>query len=124
VAVRILEKAGHQVAVANTGKKALEILGEEAFDLILMDLQMPEMDGFAATAAIREGEKTSGHHVPIIAMTAHAMKGDRERCLENGMDEYIAKPINAGALLELITRVMAHAEILEVKPRGQFQAIQ
>jgi PAS domain S-box-containing protein len=107
VAVRILEKAGHNVSVAATGKKALEILRDESFDLILMDLQMPEMDGFAATAAIRERERNTGQHTPVIAMTAHAMKGDRERCLEQGMDEYIAKPINASGLLGLIERVMS-----------------
>ena len=106
LAVRILEKAGHRVSVAGSGKEALDKLKQESFDLVLMDLQMPEMDGFAATEAIRRGERMSGHHLPIIAMTAHAMKGDRERCLEIGMDEYISKPIDLNALLELIARVM------------------
>ncbi|HEY6351841.1 MAG TPA: two-component regulator propeller domain-containing protein [Candidatus Angelobacter sp.] len=106
VAVRILESAGHQVAVANSGREALERLQELPVDLILMDLQMPEMDGFAATRAIREKEKTTGLHVSIIAMTAHAMKGDREICLQTGMDEYISKPVDSNGLLQLIARVM------------------
>src|SRR5215471_630276 len=109
LAVRILEKAGHRVSVANSGKEALEKLSEEPFDLVLMDLQMPEMDGFAATAAIREQERKTGHHLPIVAMTAHAMKGDRERCLQIGMDEYISKPIDANELVNLIASVLQSA---------------
>jgi two-component system, sensor histidine kinase and response regulator len=99
VAVRLLTKRGHSVAVAEHGKQAVTAFQEGTFDMILMDVQMPEMDGFEATAAIRRLEKDSGTHVPIIAMTAHAMKGDRERCLAAGMDEYISKPI---AIEELI----------------------
>ena len=106
VAVRILEAAGHQVAIANSGTEALQRLEEQPFDLVLMDLQMPEMDGFHTTRAIRERERRSGKHMPIIAMTAHAMKGDRERCLDSGMDEYISKPVDANGLLQLIARVM------------------
>jgi CheY-like chemotaxis protein len=102
VARTILEKAGHSVVVAETGKFAMMLLDEQSFDLILMDVQMPEMDGFEATAAIREREKHTGKHTPIIAMTAHAMSGDRERCLEAGMDDYITKPIRASLLLELM----------------------
>jgi len=98
VAVRYLEKMGHQVRVANNGKEALAALDEERFDLVLMDLQMPELDGFETTAAIRARERTHGGHLPIIAMTAHAMKGDRERCLSAGMDAYVAKPIQADEL--------------------------
>jgi len=104
VALRILEKAGHIVAVAETGKVALRLLKEQSFDLILMDVQMPEMDGFEATAVIREKEKRTGRHIPIIAMTAHAMTGDRERCLAAGMDGYISKPVIASALLELVSK--------------------
>ena len=114
VALRILEAAGHQVVVANSGTEALKKLEEQSFDLVLMDLQMPEMDGFDTTRAIRESEQRSGIHMPIIAMTAHAMKGDRERCLETGMDEYISKPVDANELLQLIARVMRAAD--EKKP--------
>jgi CheY-like chemotaxis protein len=102
VARAILEKAGHSVVVANNGRKALALLKEQPFDLILMDVQMPEMDGFEATAAIREAEKRSGEHISIIAMTAHAMTGDREKCLAAGMDNYISKPVHGPALLELV----------------------
>jgi CheY-like chemotaxis protein len=93
LAVRILEKLGHTVAVVGDGQSVLDALVRQAFDLILMDVQMPTMDGLEATAAIRAREQTTGTHIPIIAMTAHAMQGDRERCLAAGMDEYISKPI-------------------------------
>jgi len=104
VASAILEKAGHSVVLAQTGRKALSLWGEQQFDLILMDVQMPEMDGFETTAAIREQEKKLDAHIPIIAMTAHAMSGDRERCLDAGMDDYISKPIRGSALLDLVTK--------------------
>ena len=87
--VRLLEKRGHTVAVAGNGLEALAALRKESFDLVFMDVQMPEMDGFEATAAIREEETKSGRHQQIIALTAHAMKGDRERCLAAGMDGYL-----------------------------------
>ncbi len=102
VARRILEKAGHIVAIAENGKEALRILAEQTFDLILMDVQMPEMGGFEATALIRQKEELTGRHIPIIAMTAHAMAGDRERCLDAGMDDYLAKPLAASSLLEMV----------------------
>jgi CheY-like chemotaxis protein len=105
VALRLLEKQGHRVVVAGNGREALLALAKSpanGFDLILMDIQMPEMDGFEATAAIRAQEKDTNQHIPIVAMTAHAMKGDRERCLKAGMDEYISKPIRAADLLELV----------------------
>ena len=102
VALRILQKAGHSVAIAENGKVALRMLAEQPFELILMDLQMPEMGGFEATALIREKEKRTGRHIPIIAMTAHAMAGDRERCLAAGMDNYLSKPVAAFMLLELV----------------------
>ena len=102
VAVRLLEKMGHCVAVAGNGREALAALDVESFDLVLMDVQMPEMDGLEATAAIRQREQTTGAHVPILAMTAHNMKGDRERCLEAGMDGYVAKPIRPHELMEAI----------------------
>jgi two-component system, sensor histidine kinase and response regulator len=104
VAIRILQKLGHNVVTAIHGGKVLEALEKERFDLILMDVQMPEMDGYAATAAIRNKEQTSGEHMPIIAMTAHAMKGDREKCLEAGMDDYTSKPINVSELVEAMKR--------------------
>ncbi len=104
VVVRLLEKRGHTVAVAGNGKEALAALEKQSFDLVLMDVQMPEMDGFEATAAIRKIEQTSGNHLPVIAMTAHAMVGDRERCLEAGMDDYIAKPIRSEELNDLVQR--------------------
>jgi CheY-like chemotaxis protein len=95
IASRFLEKEGHHVTLASDGRQALAALDRENFDVVLMDVQMPEMDGFEATAAIRARERDTGKRLPIIAMTAHAMKGDRERCLAAGMDSYIAKPITA-----------------------------
>jgi CheY-like chemotaxis protein len=92
VAVRLLQKRGHAVTVAANGKQALAALGKQPFDIILMDVQMPEMDGFEATALIRAREKDTGGHIPIIAITAHAMVGDRERYLDSGMDDYVSKP--------------------------------
>ena len=102
LAVRLLEKHGYAVDVAGNGRDALAKLDLESFDLVLMDVQMPEMDGFEATAAIRKAEKASGKHLPIVAMTAHAMTGDRERCLAAGMDAYIAKPIRAQELFKVV----------------------
>ncbi len=102
VAVNILEQRGHKVTIANNGQEAFSALGSESFDVLLMDVQMPVMDGFEATAIIRDREKKTGAHIPIIALTAHAMKGDRERCLEAGMDGYIAKPIRAKDLYKAI----------------------
>ncbi len=99
---RLLGRWGHEPVIAENGQKALDIYSEDEFDLILMDVQMPEMDGFEATTAIRELEKQSGRKTPIIAMTAHAMKGDRERCLEVGMDDYVSKPISSDMLLASI----------------------
>jgi signal transduction histidine kinase/CheY-like chemotaxis protein len=104
VAGGILTKAGYGVVTANNGSEALEALRERDFDLVLMDVQMPVMDGFEATNAIRIKEKLTGEHVPIIAMTAHAMKGDEARCLKAGMDGYISKPIRGRDLLELVEK--------------------
>jgi CheY-like chemotaxis protein/HPt (histidine-containing phosphotransfer) domain-containing protein len=102
VAARVLERGGHQVVVVGDGNQALTALEAGQFDLVLMDVQMPDMDGFEATAAIREREKTTLDHIPIIAMTAYAMKGDRERCLEAGMDDYVSKPVRAKELIEAV----------------------
>jgi signal transduction histidine kinase/CheY-like chemotaxis protein len=93
VIIRVLQKMGHTPVLAQNGKEAVALALAETFDLVFMDVQMPEMDGLTATAAIREREKDSGTHLPIFAMTAHAMKGDRERCLEAGMDGYLTKPV-------------------------------
>jgi two-component system, sensor histidine kinase and response regulator len=101
MAVRLLEKGGHSVVVAGNGREALLALDREPFDLILMDVQMPEMGGFEATAAIR-ALPNGASHIPIIATTAHAMKGDREACLAAGMDGYVSKPISSKALFEAI----------------------
>ena len=98
MATRLLEKLGYTVAVADNGYAALSLLATQPFDLVLMDIQMPEMDGLTATRKIRESERSSPYHLPIVAMTAHAMKGDREICIEAGMDEYVSKPINSQLL--------------------------
>jgi PAS domain S-box-containing protein len=115
LATRLLEKRGNKVVVAGNGREALAILGTETLDLVLMDVQMPEMDGFEATAAIRQNERATGAHIPIIAMTAHAMKGDRERCLERGMDGYVSKPILRQELFEAIARFafLTEAQMLD-----------
>ncbi len=102
VAAGLLEMQGHTVEVAETGRKALEALERSAFDLVLMDLEMPEMDGMEAAAAIRDRERTSGGHVPIVAMTAHALMGFRERCLQAGMDDFITKPIKPEELYRVV----------------------
>ncbi|MGH9503557.1 MAG: ATP-binding protein [Terriglobales bacterium] len=109
VATRFLMKRGHTVILAESGKKALEAWRQQSFDLILMDVQMPEMDGFEATARIREQEKAHAGHIPIIAMTAHAMVGDRERCLAAGMDDYVSKPISVEDLFAAIERSLPAA---------------
>jgi two-component system, sensor histidine kinase and response regulator len=104
--VRLLEKHGHTMLIASTGHEVLTTLDQQPVDLVLMDVQMPEMDGFEATAAIREQERQRGGHLPIIALTAHAMKGDQERCLAAGMDGYVSKPINMQTLSEAISLVL------------------
>ena len=106
LARRLLGKNGHFVDVATDGRQALAKLRTTTFELVLMDVQMPTMDGFEATAAIRAMEGTSGSHLPIVAMTAHAIKGDRERCLAAGMDGYVSKPIRVGDLLKEIDLVV------------------
>jgi signal transduction histidine kinase/CheY-like chemotaxis protein len=107
LATRLLEKRGHYVAVASNGLEALAALRKEIFDLVLMDLQMPEMDGFEATMSIRKNEKNSGTHISIVALTAHAMKGDREKCLAAGMDGYLTKPIRPPELDEILEGYLA-----------------
>ena len=107
VATRIFEKLGHQATVVSNGREAFVAFQAGKFDLIAMDVQMPEMDGLDATSAIRAWEKTAGTHTPIIAMTAHAMKGDRERCLAAGMDGYTSKPIRIGELEHAIAQLIS-----------------
>ncbi len=106
VALRLVEKQGHTAGMAATGREALAALTKERFDLLLMDVQMPDMDGFEATRRIRANERTTGGHLPIIAMTAHAMQGDRERCMAAGMDGYVPKPVSMKELYGAIEDVL------------------
>ena len=110
LASRLLEKRGHSVVVAANGLEALEALEKESFDLVFMDVQMPVMDGFEATAAIRKREGTGKLHLPVVALTAHAMKGDREKCLAGGMDGYLSKPIRPHELDEVLRKCLARRE--------------
>jgi two-component system, sensor histidine kinase and response regulator len=112
---------GHTAVLAQNGKDALALAAAEKFDLVFMDVQMPEMDGLAATGAIRESEKASGAHLPIFAMTAHAMKGDRERCLEAGMDGYITKPVRFSDIEETLAG-LASAPVTVAKPKPAQEA--
>jgi two-component system, sensor histidine kinase and response regulator len=121
LAVRLLEKRGHTVAVAHNGREAVEWVCREAFDVALMDVQMPDMDGFEATAEIREREKRTGQHLPIIAMTAYSMRGDRERCITAGMDSYVSKPIRQD---ELFREIYAWTQPLELDlPSTQIEIV-
>jgi signal transduction histidine kinase/CheY-like chemotaxis protein len=106
VAARLLEKYGHRVTLAANGRQALALVADHVFDAVFMDVQMPDVNGFEATAAIRLGEQGTSRHLLIVAMTAHAMRGDRERCLAAGMDGYISKPIDVGELLAALDRVV------------------
>jgi CheY-like chemotaxis protein len=101
----MLEKMGHTVKIACNGREAMSFTAAEIFDLVFMDVQMPEMDGLTATRNIRGREKKTGFHIPIIAMTAHAMKGDKERCLEAGMDGYISKPVSGKEIEDMISTI-------------------
>jgi two-component system sensor histidine kinase/response regulator len=116
VAMRILQKAGHRVTLARDGGEAIENWSAHSFHLILMDVQMPGIDGFQATGAIREKEKVSGAHIPIVAMTAYAMSGDREKCLASGMDDYLTKPIDARLLLALVDRYAQQLDASSLAP--------
>jgi CheY-like chemotaxis protein len=104
LAVRLLEKQGHTAAVAGNGREALAALEREPFDLLLLDVQMPEMGGYETIRVIRDRERRTGSHLPVIALTAHAMKGDRERCLDAGMDDYLSKPVQAKELQRMIEK--------------------
>jgi two-component system sensor histidine kinase/response regulator len=116
LAARLLEKRGHVVVLAEDGARALEELQKQSFDLILMDVQMPVMDGVQATAAVRQKERISGTHIPIIAMTAHAMEGDRERFLASGMDGYISKPVHSRELFDVIESLLGLNTALMASP--------
>ena len=128
VATRLLEKGGYQVVVAENGREAAELAKRGDIQLVLMDVQMPEMDGFEATRAIRDRERVTGARLPIVAMTAHAMKGDRERCLAAGMDEYLTKPIRSAELFKLLEGYAKHGTLpvaalaAEAEPTGGTRA--
>jgi two-component system, sensor histidine kinase and response regulator len=121
ITAKLLQRAGHSVEVANDGREALAIWREQPFDLILMDIQMPHLNGFECTAAIRSAERAGALHVPIVALTAHALAGYDQRCLDAGMDGYVAKPVRSEALLAAIQLVMTEtaAERAQPKPLGE-----
>jgi PAS domain S-box-containing protein len=113
LALHMLQRRGHSVILAENGREALAAVERHKFDLVLMDVQMPEMGGLEATQAIREREKATGEHVPIIAMTAHAMQGDRQRCLEAGMDNYLSKPLDPKTFLRTVEESVTTASSAE-----------
>jgi CheY-like chemotaxis protein len=117
LAAAILGKRGHSLVHAVNGREAVEAAAREDFDLVFMDVQMPEMDGIEATRRIREMELMTGRHTPIAAVTAHAMAGDRDRCIAAGMDEYISKPLLKAELLALIERISAGRATSAPRPR-------
>lgn len=121
LAVRLLEKRGYVVSPTCNGREALAALEKEDFDIVLMDIQMPELDGFGATAAIREMERLTRRHIPIIAMTANALKGDEERCLSAGMDAYISKPIRTIELFATIERLLGKSNEARASDEGENQ---
>jgi len=132
VAIKILEDCGHHVVLAEDGQAAVDLYSAQPFDAILMDVQMPKLDGYAATAAIRGIERRTGRHVPIVAMTANALKGDREKCLASGMDDYVAKPVRARELCAVVEQFVTPredpssapgkgGEDVNVLNRGKFQ---
>jgi CheY-like chemotaxis protein len=110
LAVAILERWGHTVTVVDDGRAALTAVARDSYDAILMDVQMPTMDGLRATAEIRAAEQLTGGHVPIVAMTARTMAGDRERCLEAGMDAYVSKPFDLADFYDVLESVLARAK--------------
>jgi signal transduction histidine kinase/DNA-binding response OmpR family regulator len=122
VAARMLEKLGYRVDVASTGREAADAVGRNGYSAVLMDCQMPEMDGFEATIEIRRNERRSGRHIPIIAMTAGAMEGDREKCLAAGMDDYLSKPIVHEVMAAMLSRWLGEARKPETAGNGAGQA--
>jgi signal transduction histidine kinase/HPt (histidine-containing phosphotransfer) domain-containing protein len=123
LAVALLERKGHQVIVANNGVEAVQFARTQPFDIVLMDVQMPEMDGLQATRMIREGQADSGRRLPIVAMTAQAMKGDREKCLAAGMDDYLTKPVRAAQLYEKINSVVGRTREHEGRPEAPLEKV-
>jgi two-component system sensor histidine kinase/response regulator len=119
LAVRLLEREGHSVTIARSGQEAVDLFEQRPFDLILMDVQMPGLDGLQATARIRERERVLGGHVPIAAMTAQAAESDRLRCLESGMDAYMTKPVHVPALLKMIESVGAGGNSMNTELAGE-----
>ena len=116
---RVLEKRGHSAATADNGRQAIDAIAAVPpghFDVVLMDVQMPELDGLSATVLIRQRERSAGGHIPIVAMTAHAMSGDRERCLASGMDDYISKPLHPHELVEAVERAVGSRQAAPVAP--------
>jgi two-component system, sensor histidine kinase and response regulator len=109
----VVEHLGYEAVIASNGRRAVELFADGAFDLVLMDVQMPEMDGFAATAQVRAMEAASGRHTPVLAVTAYAMQGDRERCLAAGMDGYVVKPLTSRELAETIRRFFPGEPVVE-----------
>jgi len=116
---RTLDRHGCDVTVVATGVQAVETLETQSFDVVFMDVQMPEMDGFEATEEVRRREAGTGRHQLIIAMTAHAMKGDRERCLSSGMDDYLAKPVRPSEVAAILGRIASPDPILPAQPTVQ-----
>lgn len=121
LALEMLKRRGYSVVVANNGKEALAALDRQTFALILMDVQMPVMDGFAATAAIRRQEQATGGHIPIIALTANAMNGDRDRCLAAGMDAYLSKPFQARQLCQAIEGLVPSLPSSLIQPEANHE---
>jgi len=115
----VLQRSGHRVTVVENGRLAVDAAQAGSFDLVLMDVEMPVLDGFEATRLIRQHEQQTGQHLPIIAMTAHAMAGDRQRCLESGMDDYLAKPIRIPELERLLTSLVGPGETADMHPEPE-----
>jgi two-component system, sensor histidine kinase and response regulator len=113
VILRMLQKMAHIPTLARNGLEALSLLETGTFDVVFMDVQMPEMDGLTATRKIRDNERATGAHIPIVAMTAHAMKGDKERCLDSGMDEYITKPLSSHRIQETIALLLGREQTVQ-----------
>jgi CheY-like chemotaxis protein len=114
--VRLLQKRGHRITVAVDGREAIESFRRWSFDVVMLDVQMPEYSGLEVIRMIREDETGTGRHTPVIALTAHAMTGDRERCIEAGMDDYVAKPIKREELFSVIDGVRARAQQINAHP--------
>jgi len=124
LATRLLEREGHTVEVAASGREALDKLDQGQFDLVLMDVQMPDLDGLQATVRIRDRERCAGHRVPIVAMTAQAAESDRQRCLEAGMDAYISKPVHVPELMSIIESVVPGGNSMKVEIAAESASVE